>query len=222
MGTIDKVWEEIHSTGSWGEYPPEHVIRFVARNYYMSERKNVRILDFGCGQGANTWFLAREGFDTYAFDGSESAVIKARRKIANENLKCHFSVMDGTTIDYNENFFDAVIDNACIYSNKYSDIMEMYKKILYVLKPGGKLLTVCFGEDLEGYKTGEMVENGTYIDIKNGLLSHRGIAHIFTEDELYNLIETTGFQNVQVDWVRYSDNGNMVHQYICTAEKKYE
>ncbi len=58
MNTHD-AWEKIHSQKVWG-YPSEHVIRFVARNYYKRNRSEVKILDFGCGTGANTWSLARE------------------------------------------------------------------------------------------------------------------------------------------------------------------
>jgi tRNA G46 methylase TrmB len=47
----------------WGKYPPEHVIRFVARNFYrVPDRKYVHLLEVGCGPGANVWFMAREGF----------------------------------------------------------------------------------------------------------------------------------------------------------------
>ena len=83
---MDKIWEEIHGNQPWGKYPQEYVIRFVARNYYNRDRKSVKILDFGCGQGANTWYLAREGFDTYAFDGSENAVLKCSERLKNEGL----------------------------------------------------------------------------------------------------------------------------------------
>lgn len=51
MKSFDNVWEEIHSTTEWGQYPSEHVIRFVARNYYKKDRANTKILDFGCGGG---------------------------------------------------------------------------------------------------------------------------------------------------------------------------
>ena len=62
--SIDPIWEKIHSTQAWGAYPSEHVIRFVTRNYYSAEnRRAIKILDFGCGQGAHTWYLSREGFD---------------------------------------------------------------------------------------------------------------------------------------------------------------
>lgn len=92
---MDPVWDEIHSLRTWGEYPAEHVIRFVARNYYQTDRSKVKILDFGCGAGAHTWFLAREGFDTYAFDGFPYAVENSKKKLEKENLHADFRVFDG-------------------------------------------------------------------------------------------------------------------------------
>ncbi len=41
-------------------------------------------------RGAHTWYLAREGFDVYAFDGSKSAVAKAAQRLEKEHLKAHF------------------------------------------------------------------------------------------------------------------------------------
>ena len=48
---------------TWGKYPGEDLIRFIARNFYSRQiRRDTRILEVGCGPGANLWFLAREGF----------------------------------------------------------------------------------------------------------------------------------------------------------------
>ncbi len=61
--TWDPVWEEIFRRKEWGKYPPEHVIRFVARNFYrVADRASIRLLEIGCGPGANIWFMTREGF----------------------------------------------------------------------------------------------------------------------------------------------------------------
>ena len=216
---MDKIWEDIHERSAWGYYPPEHVIRFVARNYYKTDRKQIKILDFGCGQGANTWYLAREGFDTFAFDGSENAIKKCREKLQNEGLDAHLIVSEGINVNYPENTFDAVIDNACIYANRIDDIKTMYRKIYSMLKKNGKLLTVCFGEELQGYTTGDCIEPGTYKNIKEGVLENRGVSHIFTEKELKNIILETGFMIEHCDWIRYLDFGKMVHQIIVVARK---
>jgi len=105
-GKIDDVWEKIHSSREWGgAYPTEHVIRFVARNYYKRKRKSVKILDFGIGGGAHTWYLAREGFDTYGFDGSPSAVKRVQARLARENLAANIFCAKGQDVEYKKNFF---------------------------------------------------------------------------------------------------------------------
>ena len=65
------------------------------------------MLDFGCGAGANTWFLAREGFDTYAFDGSEFAIRNAKNKLEKEGVHANFSVHDISEQYYQNDFLMA-------------------------------------------------------------------------------------------------------------------
>lgn len=148
MKTFCEDWEKIHSEVDWGKYPSEYIVRFVARNYYKKKRDKVKMLDFGCGSGANTWFLAREGFDTYAFDGSKSAIKKAKRNLLKEGIEnVKFEVLDAADIEkyYEDNFFDCIIDNICIYANTIEAIKLMYQNIYFKLCLTGKLCTVCFG-----------------------------------------------------------------------------
>ena len=73
--------------------------------YYKTEREKIKILDFGCGAGAHTWYLAREGFDVYAFDRSKSAVDEAEKYLEADGYKnVHFAVMDGAEIQYEKDF----------------------------------------------------------------------------------------------------------------------
>lgn len=220
MKSFNEEWEQIHQSMEWGKYPSENVIRFVARNYFKKVRNQVRILDFGCGSGANTWFLAREGFDTYAFDGSQSAVEKAKAHLQAEGLfDVHFDVMDGTEIIYENAFFDCVIDNVCIYANCLEYINEMYANVYRILKSGGKFFSTCFGTGTAGYGDGEQIEKNTFCNIKEGTLANRAVAHFFTEDELRILAERTGFSNVIIDKMTYTDNGIRIEMFIMNATK---
>ena len=58
----DPVWEKIFSErDSWGYYPPEELIRFMAMNYYgAADRAAVRVLELGCGPGGGpSWYISR-------------------------------------------------------------------------------------------------------------------------------------------------------------------
>ena len=218
MNTHD-AWEYIHKNKDWGVYPTEHVIRFVARNYYKTDRANVKILDFGCGTGAHTWYLAREGFDTYAFDISETAIRKLQDRMKAENLTINAEAMDGLALDYPDYFFDAVIDNVSIWANKMEDIKKMYRAVWDVLKVGGKFLTVVFSRETTGYGTGTKIEDGTYEGLAKGNLQGLGYRHFFEEDELRRMLSETGFQDIGIDVVRYTDRGNVVEQFVATGVK---
>ena len=219
MKSFDETWEEIHSTQDWGQYPSEHVIRFVARNYYRSDRANTKILDFCCGGGAHTWYLAREGFDVFAFDGSKSAVMKVQKKLEKEGLSAKLDVYDAAETNYSDDFFDAVIDNVSVYANTSSNIRVMYEHIFNMLKKGGKLFTSVFTEDTTGALSGEKIEEHTYRNLKDGNLSGRGIVHFFDREEMIRLLSEIGFINIVIDTLVYTDNGTTVSMLIVQTMK---
>ena len=64
-------------------------------NFYQHQfRSQVKILEVGCGPGANIWYLAREGFDVYGIDGSSTGIAKAQAFLKKENLNAHLSIGD--------------------------------------------------------------------------------------------------------------------------------
>lgn len=219
MKTFDTTWETIHATEEWGKYPSEPVIRFIARNYYKRDRKTVKILDYCCGAGSNTWYLSREGFDTYAFDGSESAIRKVKKRFEEEKLQADLRVRDAIELDYDSDFFDCVIDNVSIYSNMLDHIVMMYKEIYRLLKPGGKMFSISFSKNTTGYGLGKEIEKDTFVDITCGSLQGRGITHFFDAEELTSLLDKIGFKNIHVDLLHYTDQGNVVENIMLQAEK---
>lgn len=218
MNTHD-AWEQIHRKKNWGGYPSEHIIRFVARNYYVMDRHSIRILDFGCGTGSHTWYLAREGFDTYAFDISETAIEKLRQRLYDEGLIAKTDVCDGVNLKYSSDFFDSIIDNVSIQSNRVDDIKRMYKESYRVLKNHGKLITVVFDKDTTGYGTGIKIEEGTYEGVTGGSLQGLGCRHFFDREELTEVLCNSGFKNVLVENNTYTDKGNIISQLIAIGEK---
>lgn len=219
MRSFDQTWEEIHAVQEWGKYPSESVIRFIARNYYMKERDKVKILDFGCGAGSHTWYLAKEGFDTYAFDGSKSAIEKVKLRLEEEKLLADLRVSDALELDYESDFFDCVIDSAAICANLYQDILSMYKHVYDLLKSGGKIFSISFTVNTTGYGMGVEIERNTFKDITEGSLAGRGTVHFFEQDEMKNILLDVGFKNIVIDILNFSDRGSIVEEFLVQAEK---
>src|SRR4051794_13543876 len=116
-GVWDPAWERLFSSRAWGRYPAEPVIRALARAFPDRSRPP-RALDLGCGPGANTWFLAREGFRTSGIDGSAAAIAQNRARLASEGLEADLRTGDFTVeLPWPAASFDAVVDAAALYAN---------------------------------------------------------------------------------------------------------
>lgn len=222
MKTFDDIWEDIHNEYTWGKYPSEEIIRFVARNYYNKDRKSTKILDVGCGTGAVTWYLAREKFNAYGFDGSKTAVENAKKRMKEENLNAVIFVSDAAEVPYEDEYFDAVIDSAVIYANTLSGIKTILRECYRLLKKDGKIFsTGLFQVGMTGYNTGEKIEENTFRELTEGSLAHRGTVHFFTKEEIIDLWTDAGFKNIKIDYLTRTDNGgeDEVSYYITQAQK---
>ena len=137
MESWDPIWEKIFSENPWGKYPSESLIQFIARNFYNLNRSETHILEVGCGPGANIWYLAKEKFNAFGIDGSETAIVQAEERLKSENLSAKFNVGDIVSLPYSDLTFDAVIDVECIYANDLENANKILKEISRVLKKTG-------------------------------------------------------------------------------------
>ena len=122
MSSWDPEWENIHQKDMMGKYPSEYLVRTIARHFYhVSNRKAIRILEIGCGKGAQIWFLAREGFSVFGVDGSPTAVKYAANRFDSEQLDGEIEVGDVIQLKWPDEFFDAVIDIECLMGNDWDN-----------------------------------------------------------------------------------------------------
>lgn len=132
----------LHGMKAQRKYPNEELCRFMGRNFSdnkipLQDRKNIRILETGCGSGANLWMIAKEGFDTYGIDLSQDGIKLASQMLANYNVSAHLSVQDMSQLDFPENYFDGVVDVFSSYCLNKKKGIEYIKGVNNVLKSGG-------------------------------------------------------------------------------------
>lgn len=216
----DPVWEEIFGSREWGKYPPEHVIRFVARNFYrVPDRKNVRLLEVGCGPGANVWFMAREGFTVSGIDGSSTAIKQAIKRLSREGLTADLRVGDYSTIPWPDSSFDGVVENVSFYCNRWSVVKDALSEIRRVLKPGAPFLSSFFTDRTWGYGRGTMVEPDGFIDITEGPLAGAGFVLFLNQARAYELFRD--FADIAVERISWTMEGEqrLVEQFVITCRK---
>lgn len=221
--SFDPAWETVHREREWGKYPPEEVIRFVARRFYDTDRKATRLLDAGCGDGAVAWYLCREGFATSAFDGSGTAIAKLKTRLRQEGLNADCRVADAADLPYDDGFFDGVIDSAMIYANAVAGIGAILRECHRVLKPGGRLFsTGLYQAGTTARGTGQMIEENTYGGITIGSLAHSGPVHFFERREILDLWTQAGFRNMAIDSAHLTDRGGAIEVawFMVESEKR--
>ena len=216
-------WEGIFQKSDWGQYPGEDVIRFFSRSFpNRLGRRNIKVLEIGCGTGSNIWFLAREGFDVFGLDGSQTAILKTREKLDREQLSAELKVGDVVDLCYNDNFFDVVLDVECMYANSLDDTKKIVSEVLRVLKPSGRFYSRTFMDWMSGVESGTVVEShrNTFLNMPEGpLRDDYGIIRLTSESEIPILY--AGFNQIDVDFQKRSI-GNQKHflgEWMITCVK---
>ena len=200
---MSNVWENIFKKKKWGEYPPEDLIRFIKR--YKRNKKNlnqIKLLEVGCGPGANINFLKKEGFDVYGIDMSPTAISKINLSLSRNNKK-NFQIGSFSSLPWPDNFFHGVIDNFSIYANEFNTISKTYNEIYRVVKKKGFFFSKVWGTRTQGCGTGKKIENSTFTNIKIGPCKDMGVSHFFTYKELKKM--NKNYKINQIDKNYYTD-----------------
>lgn len=108
----------------------------------LALRGNERVLDLGCGDGANTASIAEAlpGGEVVGIDASKGMIDTAKQK---EKANLHFILMDIDEIAF-EDEFDVIYSNATLHWVK--DHHRLLKRVFEALRSGG-LLRVNFAAD---------------------------------------------------------------------------
>ena len=147
MKSIDKtikIFDEqyqSHGLSAQRRYPNESLIQFLASRYFRLselERKLTRILEVGCGSGANLWMMAKEGFDTHGMDSSIKSLELACNHLA-EKWGVEAGLREGsfTKLPYEQSYFDVLVDVVSLQHINLEDSRLALQEICRVLKPDG-------------------------------------------------------------------------------------
>lgn len=123
-----ELWENIHASRAWGKYPDTEIVSLLMSNFpSIDTRCKIKVLDLGCGSGANSMMMIAESFLTYGVDFSPSAIdrLKGTLETINESqLTQNFFVANFSDLPWPDGYFDVVVDCMAIYANDFSTIKK--------------------------------------------------------------------------------------------------
>jgi SAM-dependent methyltransferase len=140
--------------GAQRRYPNEELCRFMGRNFFAlprDARAGVRILELGCGSGANLWMIAREGFDAYGIDLAPAALPLAEQMLENYGGTAHLRVADMTAVPFADRHFDAVLDVFSTYCLDESGFRKTLAEVARLLKPAGRFFCYTPGKGSQAW-----------------------------------------------------------------------
>lgn len=216
----DPVWEDVFRNSEWGKYPGESLIQFIARNFYKRNRPEVKLLEVGCGTGANVWYMSREGFDVTGIDGSETAIKKGITRFHDESLNAKLIVGDIINLPFEDQVFDGVIDVECLYCNNTINTERILLEIRRVLKTGGLFYSRTFSERMYIGKNPAKISKFEYTDITEGPQAGHGFIRLIDKDEINNLYGKC-FNILSIDKLEHTRNNEefLISEWIIICRK---
>jgi len=174
-------------------YPNEEFCRFMGRNFFSipkKERKNVQILEIGCGSCANLWMVANEGFSTYGLDISKESINLGYKMMKKRHCKADLKIGSMTNIPWADNSFDAVADILAAYCLEEENFKFCINEVVRVLKPGGKFFSYTPGKKSMAYidyHPAILIDSSTLNGIhrKNSPFSGNHFPHRFVSPDEY-------------------------------------
>lgn len=178
---IDKSWDKIYRSGNQhSQWPWTDLISLIYK-YYLStikKKRKLKVLELGCGFGANIPFFKKIGFEYYAFEQSKIAITSILKRYP--DLKKNIKHQDFTTDKFENKKFDFVIDRGSMMHNSTSSIKKGILFSKQSLKRDGYYFCIdWFTKKHPDYLNGDIQEDKyTLKNFKKGQFkNYDGIIH---------------------------------------------
>ena len=104
-----------------------------------------RVLDVGCGTGEHAIYFAQNGHEAWGIDASPRAIVKAKKKAEERNVKVNLLVWDALDLLSLGKKFDSITDCGLFHTFSDEDRPVFAKSLASALN-GGTYHMLCFSE----------------------------------------------------------------------------
>lgn len=145
-GVARERFKDIYATNA----PPWDIGRPQSKFEAAATRLSGSILDCGCGTGENALFFASKGHEVTGLDFLEAPIASARKKAAERGVAATFRVGDALKLEESNEQFDNAIDSGLFHVFGDDDRARYVRGLTKVVRPGGRLMIMCFSEKTPG------------------------------------------------------------------------
>ena len=134
-------WDEVYRRGtpSWETgRPADELVRVVEEGLLRPGR----VLELGCGTGADALWLARQGFEVTAVDSSPTALERARTRAELAGVLARFVLADVFEFAQEAGQFDLVYDAGFYHFIRRVDLERFLDMLWHVTRPGSFYLAL--------------------------------------------------------------------------------
>ena len=217
---LHEMWDKIYSRNDQNSiWPWSDLVGTVMRNARPTS-DNFRVLELGCGAGANIPFFLSLGVEYYSIDASEVVISRLREKYP--QLETNLFAGDFTrALPSGE--FDLIFDRGSTVCNKTETIKKCIENCYDQLKPNGKYIGIdWFSTKHSSFFLGEVEDDWTRVNISSGPFADVYRMHFSSKLHLYELFKRFYFQELKHKTIEseFDSDHQIVASWNFAAVKK--
>jgi 2-polyprenyl-3-methyl-5-hydroxy-6-metoxy-1,4-benzoquinol methylase len=120
-------------------------LNYLPRLVDFSSYRRKTLLEVGCGAGIDLVRFARAGAIVTGIDLSTTAIELARKNIEQNGLSAALRVMNGESMQFDNDSFDVVYAHGVLQYT--ADVKKMMAEIHRVVKPGGEVVVMVYNRN---------------------------------------------------------------------------
>ena len=136
-----KYWEEklkVYASKDWGDKPTIFAAQITG---YLP--KKGKLLELGAGNGQDSLYFSRQGYEVTSTDLIGTALVTAKRKAGEEGLGINFQEIDTSKpLPFNDESFDIVYSHLALHYLDKAGTEKLFLEIYRVLKAGGIMASI--------------------------------------------------------------------------------
>lgn len=200
----EREYREKHNVPSSRTYLPSKALIWFIEKYGVNDSLLKSALDLGSGNGRNTVYLAKHGYQVEGIEMIDFAVGLAKEAVRKESLEKAINFTVGSISDnfpFRNYSFDLIIDMMSLHL-LFEDERKVYaKEVQRVLKPMGYYLFYTIDSEspaaLDLFKNYPGPEKNSYVIPQTGVIekafSQNDLEHMFPSFKLLEIEKETKF-----------------------------